>query len=97
MRMARHRVQVIRLRALKGAVAGPHTVPYKWPAGHIGYAAVSRCGRSSGSGRGSWQISCASPAVQAVSRNSNASGVMSMWNSIPSTLASRDKVASDGS
>src|SRR5690348_10516322 len=35
--------------------------------------------------------------IQAVSRNSKTSGVMSMWNSILSTLASRDKVASDGS
>ena len=36
-------------------------------------------------------------AVQAVSRNWKASGVMSMWNSTSSTLASRDRVASDGS
>jgi len=33
----------------------------------------------------------------AVSRSSKESGVMSMWNSRPSTLASRDRVASDGS
>jgi hypothetical protein len=33
----------------------------------------------------------------AVSRSSKESGVMSMWNSRPSTLASRDKVARDGS
>jgi hypothetical protein len=36
-------------------------------------------------------------ADQAVSRSSKASGVMSMWNSIPSALASLDNVASDGS
>jgi hypothetical protein len=36
-------------------------------------------------------------ADQAVSRSPKASGVMSMWNSIPSTLASLDNVASDGS
>lgn len=36
-------------------------------------------------------------ADQAVSLSPKASGVMSMWNSIPSTLASLDNVASDGS
>lgn len=36
-------------------------------------------------------------AGQAVSRSPKASGVMSMWSSIRSTLASLDNVASDGS
>jgi hypothetical protein len=35
-------------------------------------------------------------AAQALSRCTRASGVMSMLNSIPSTLASRDNVALDG-